>query len=488
MSRITAFFIRIGFTGILILLTAVYPTLLAQSIHSDSIWTFDQIRIDLNDDNIPDYLGKDVTITGLANINSGILHEKFLQAFIQNDSSGMSIFSEEITTPFLVGDSLVIHGYIDQYNGLTEVQVNSYSVYPASSVPPAPESLNSAIEDPAGHLGMLAEGTGRIINKGATFNGKYIIISPEQTDDSIMVYVSNFHALYKDFNFGVLREGDVVNVKGIITEYNPEFPDQRTYKLFLRTPDDLEYENLPRFYWYLILSVIGISILVIVGWVFVLRKRVNAKTQEIQRSLNEKETLLREIHHRVKNSLAIVSGLIELQLESTNSEEAKNVLKDSQSRINSIGLIHEKLYQTESLAEVDLGNYLKDLVEAINNTFSESEGEIAINFDLDTIKAEPDKVIPCGLLISELVVNAFKHAYKHKEQGRLDVTLKRSDGSILLRISDNGPGLPDDFDIEKGESLGTMLISSFADQLGATMDIDSKEGRGTTFTFKFPDS
>lgn len=486
MSKINSFLIRIGFAGIFILMMMIPSSVLSQSTPPDSIWTFKQVRTDLDNDGIPDFLGEDVTVTGIANINSGILHEKFLQAFIQNDSSGMSIFTEEIETPFQVGDSLVINGYIDQYNGLIEVQVNSYQVHPISSPSPAPKPLNTVVKDPAGYLGMMAQGTGRVIDKGTTFNGKYIIISPPQSSDSIMVYVSNFHVLYEDFNFEILRVGDVVKVKGIITEYNPEFPDLRTYKLFLRTPADLEYENLPIFYWYVILSILAISILLIIGWVFVLRQRVNAKTHQIQKSLKEKETLLREIHHRVKNSLAIVSGLIELQLGSTESEEAKSILQDSQNRINSIGLIHEKLYQTESLADIDLGNYIKDLVESINSTFSEYQGDVIIRFDLDTIKAEPDKVIPCGLLISELVVNAFKHAYKNGKQGRLDITLKKLNGNILLKVSDNGPGLPDDFDIKKGDSLGTMLITSFSDQLGAKMEINTEEGKGTTFTFEFP--
>lgn len=485
MSKHTSSFIRIGLLWNFLLMTAISPSVLAQTTPPDSIWTFEQIRTDLDNDKVPDFLGDTVTVTGIANINSGILHEKFLQAFIQNDSSGMSIFSEEIETPFQVGDSLVLSGYIDQYNGLVEVQVSSYTVLPATNAPPAPKPLNSVVKSPARYLGMMAEGTGSVIEKGTTFNGKYVIISLKETGNTIMVYVSNFHIFYEDFNFGLLREGDAVNVKGIITEYNPEFPDLRTYKLFLRTPADLEYESLPRFYWYLILSILAVTILVAVGWVIVLRKRVNAKTQEIQKSLTEKETLLREIHHRVKNSLAIVSGLIELQLGSTDSEEAKTVLQDSQNRINSIGLIHEKLYQTESLADVDLGNYLKDLVNAIDSTFSE-QGNITINFDLDSVKADPDKVIPCGLLMSELVVNAFKHAYKNGDQGKLDITLKNNNGSILLKVSDNGPGLPDDFDINKTDSLGSMLISSFTDQLGAEMNIDSQEGKGTTFTFEFP--
>lgn len=488
MSKITSVLDHLIFTGILTLLVVFPFSATAQTTPSDSIsfWSFAQIRTDLNGDQVPDHKGENIFVTGIASINSGILHEKFLQAFIQNDSSGMSIFAQDIETPFQVGDSLVIQGYIAQYNGLIEVQVNSYTVYPSTSGLPDPKPLATVAENPSHYLGMMAEGTGRVIEKGSTFNGKYLILSLEETRKSMMVYVSNFHVSYKDFDFEVLSPGDVIHVKGIITEYNPEFPEQRSYKLFLRTPADLEFKWLPRLYWYGILSVLAIVFLGAVGWIFGLKRRVNTKTRDIRKSLEEKDMLLREIHHRVKNSLAIVSGLIELQLESTKNEEAINVLQDSQNRIHSVGLIHEKLYQTESLSDIDLGNYIKDLVEAIHGTFTEFQDDVILKFDLDTIEADPDRVIPCGLLVNELVINAYKHAFKKGKQGRLDITLKQQNGQILFQISDNGPGLPSDFKMDKDGSLGTMLIASFADQLNAKMEIDSKEGNGTTFTFTIP--
>jgi two-component sensor histidine kinase len=488
MSKYTLAFYRFVLSGILTLLIAFPITVAAQTTPPDSVWTFDGIRADLDGDQVPDNKGQQVTITGIANINSGILHEKFLQAFIQNDSSGMSIFAQDIETPFKAGDSLFVKGYIDQYNGLTEVQVNSYTVQPSASGLPAPKPLPEVANNPSAYLGMMSEGTGRVIEKGTTFNGKYLIISLDESGKSMMVYVSNFHVFYKDFNFERISHGDVIHVKGIITEYNPEFPERRSYKLFLRSPSDLKYERLPRFYWLIILSIAGIMALVTIGWIIVLRRRVDSKTKDIRRSLKEKDMLLREIHHRVKNSLAIVSGLIELQLGNTEHEAARNVLQDSQNRIHSIGLIHEKLYQTESLSDIDLGNYIKDLVNAIHETFTEFKEDVILTFDLDPIQADPDMVIPCGLLINELVVNAYKHAFKKGKQGQLEIALKDQNDTIKLTVSDNGPGLPADFELAQDGSLGTMLIASFADQLNAEMKIDAEEGKGTTFTFIIPRS
>lgn len=454
-------------------------------VHSDSIWTYSKIRADVNNDDTLDHLGAEVSITGIANINSGLLHEHYLQAFIQNDSAGMSIFAMRIDTPFEVGDSLVVRGKIQRYNGLAEVNADSYQVFKNIRSALTPEPLSAAISDPSQYLGMLVEGEGSVIEKGNTFNGKFVRISQENQMGSMMVYVSNFHRLYEDFDLDILRIGDTISVKGIITEYNPEFPNERTYKLFLRTPDDLRYASVPQFYLYLLFGGVVIASFIIIGWVIILRRRVDSKTSEIQHSLKEKDVLLREIHHRVKNSLSIVSGLLELQLESTNSKEARSVLQNSQSRIHSVALIHEKLYQTESLSDIELDNYIRELVEAIHGTFNDYKKDVVLSFDLEKVELDIDRVIPCGLLINELVVNAFKHAFSIGKKGTLHFNLKTQNENILLTVSDNGPGLPKRFEQNKDESLGTMLIDTFAAQLDGQMEIETNS-KGTSFIFTFP--
>ena len=451
----------------------------------DSLWTFSEIRSDTNGDNKLDHLGKEVSITGIANISSGLLHEHYLQAFIQNDSAGMSIFAMEIETPFVPGDSIVATGIIERYNGLAEVHIDSYRVYESASTLKK-HSLSEAIEAPEQHLGMLVKGEGKVIEKGSTFNGKFIRISIGGSSKSMMVYVSNFHRLYDEFNFELPRMGDEVSVVGIITEYNPEFPDERTFKLFLRTPEDLDIKGIPQFYLYMIAGASMLLMAWVVGWIVVLRKTVKKKTKEIQSSLDQKEVLLREIHHRVKNSLAIVSGLIELQEGSTESREAQEVLKDSQARIKSVALIHEKLYKTDSLSEIQLNTYIKDLVRTIHKTFTDYREVVVLSFDLDEVLLETDRVIPCGLLINELVVNAYKHAFSKNRPGMLEITLKRKEDELILTVSDNGPGLPDEFIPGKDDSIGSLLIQSFSSQLGATINLGNKKEEGAEFTFRFP--
>ena len=454
-------------------------------MQTDSIWSYDKIRMDSNQDDTLDYLGREVKITGVANIASGLLHEHYLQAFVQNDSAGMSIFAMDITQPFEVGDSLVATGEIRRYNGLAEVHINSYQVFDGVSGAPSPKSLEKAIYNPQKYLGMLVKGEGKIIEKGTVYNGKYLRISPSDTARaSMMVYVSNFHHLYKQFDFDVLSIGDKISVRGIITEYNPDFPEQRTYKLFLRTPEDLEYADLPRYYWMLFIGGLVVISIVVGVWIMVLRRQVEKKTQDLQQSLEEKEVLLREIHHRIKNSLSILSGLIGLQMDSTEDRQAQSVLQDSQSRIQSMALIHDKLYQTDSLSDIKLDEYLQELVEAIHGTFVEFQDSVELRFQMEQADIDIDKVVPCGLLINELVVNAFKHAFTPEKEGVLEISLEKNNGQVELEVADNGPGLPEDFTLDSKDSLGSMLIKTFATQLQAETEIKNREG-GTAFKFTF---
>jgi two-component sensor histidine kinase len=467
---------------VLLTIVLVEPAIAQKQV--DQFSPYSKVRVDRDNNDTLDYLGDPISITGVANIDTGLLHEHYLQAFVQNDSAGMSIFAEEIEEQFVVGDSIVAHGHIQRYNGLAEVSVDSYSVYPNAGRLPEPESLMNAIREPQKYLGMLVQGSGTIVEKGSTFNGKYVRLSPSESSSlTMMVYVSNFHRLYEKFDFDVLSIGDEISVTGIISEYNPEYPERQTYKFFLRTPDDLSYNSLPRFYWFAGGGfMVGIFVLV-AGWILMLRRQVDKQTKEIKQSLKEKDALLREIHHRVKNSLSIVSGLIGLQLDSTDDETAQNVLQNSQSRIQSVALIHDKLYQTESLDDVELDSYLRELVETLHGTFSEYSDSVDLEFQMEPINIDVDKVIPCGLLINELVVNAYKHAFSQQEQGILKITLHKEGSNAKLSISDNGPGLPEDFDMQSSDSLGTMLIDTFAAQLNAETEIDGKSGTKYVFTF-----
>lgn len=452
---------------------------------ADSTWSYNSIRTDIDGDGVPDFLGEKVIVTGIVNAASGLFHEQYLQTFIQNDTSGISIFAYNIDKPIVAGDSIKAWGFIDTYNGLVEVQVDSFQIIKKTELH-APLPLESAIKSPAKYLGVLAEGDGIIIDKGTTFNGKYLVITQPGQTGSIMVYVSNFHTRFSGFNFKVLNIGDEIAVKGTITEYNPEVPDEKNYKIFLRTPSDLSYIGLPGYYVRMIIWVVlGVVGLLAVIYLF-LQYRIKTKTKQIQLSLKQRELLLKEIHHRVKNSLSIVSSLIEMQSMQTDNQETNQILHNSQSRIQSIALIHDKLYKTEALNEINLDVYIQDLVESIHKTFTAVNERVNLNFDLDPVQIDSEQVIYFGLLINELVVNSYKHAFNNQDKGELKVSLKKENNHISLTVSDNGPGLPKKFDPSDDESLGSMLINTFAANLKAKMNISAPKGDGTSFTFTIP--
>ena len=211
-------------------------------------------------------------------------------------------------------------------------------------------------------------------------------------------------------------------------------------------------------------------------------KRKDAEKQ-ITKSLKEKEILLAEIHHRVKNNLAVISGMLQMQMWETEDEAAVNVLKDSQLRVQSIALIHEKLYQSESLSYIEFDKYLRDLIEAISSTYLSSEKRIEINTELEEIPLNVNQAIPFSLLINELVVNAYKHAFKKKETGEIRLILNQKEGQILLKISDNGPGLKEESNLSQKNSLGMTLVDTLVSQLEGSIKSYNEDGATFEITF-----
>jgi len=202
----------------------------------------------------------------------------------------------------------------------------------------------------------------------------------------------------------------------------------------------------------------------------------------LDQSLKEKEMLLSEIHHRVKNNLSIVSSLIELQ-KGTREEITEADLKDIQDRIRSIALVHEKLYQAETLAEVDLSIYIEDLLKMIESSLGSKQKNVEIVSDLDSVIIDNKKAVPVGLLINELVNNCYKYAFVDKESGQINISLKKKDQDIVLKVEDNGAGLPANFEDKSKESLGMTLVRAFTRQLKG--DLDFKSDQGTKFKFRF---
>jgi two-component sensor histidine kinase len=200
-------------------------------------------------------------------------------------------------------------------------------------------------------------------------------------------------------------------------------------------------------------------------------------------ALREKETLLAEVHHRVKNNLAVISGLLNLQMHTVTNQYTRDVLLDCKTRVASMALVHEKLYRSHSLAEIDLHSYLPDLINEIRNSFLDSGEHIKVDLSIPHVFMTVSEAIPCGLILNELITNAFKHAFGEQKNAEIQISIRRQDKELLLDVSDNGKGMPAEIQPEKAETLGLILIQSLVDQLGGKYTF--KNNNGTQFSLIF---
>ena len=223
------------------------------------------------------------------------------------------------------------------------------------------------------------------------------------------------------------------------------------------------------------------------GTVFVVTNITELKEAEedIKKSLVEKGLMLAEIHHRVKNNLAVVSGLLQLQVSQSKSEDVTKALSDSQHRIQSIALVHEKLYSNESLAYIEYDKYIEDLVKTIRSTYVSKEKEIQVETNLEPISLNINQAIPSSLLINEILVNCFKHAFSNQEKGNIHIQIQEEKSTVEVTITDDGKGI-DINDFNDSESLGVTLIKTLTSQLMGTYTLEPREDKpGTIFKVSF---
>lgn len=207
--------------------------------------------------------------------------------------------------------------------------------------------------------------------------------------------------------------------------------------------------------------------------------------EQVKKSLREKEILLSEIHHRVKNNLAVISGILHLQAYETDNEQVAKALSESQARIQSISLVHEMLYHSDTLSFIDYRSYVNDLVQAITSMHINESKNISVTSDVDNFSLDINKAIPCSLLLNEIIVNSFKHAFEGIDEGEIRISMKEKDQIINLVVEDNGLGL-DDNGMKKSDNLGTTLIKTLASQLNGEYKVSAgKNGVGTKVEITF---
>lgn len=217
----------------------------------------------------------------------------------------------------------------------------------------------------------------------------------------------------------------------------------------------------------------GFVILAAVFLIVLLKARTKSN-QVIAKSLGEKETLLKEIHHRVKNNLQVISSLLSLQSRYIEDEVAQEAVNEGQNRVKSMALIHQKLYQNDNLMGVEVLDYVQNLTSALRSTYGITSEKVEVNYDVEALNIDVDTIIPIGLILNELISNSFKHAFPDERTGSLIIGLKQKEKTLELTVKDDGVGTTKD--VEKSDSFGMRMIRSLAMKLEAEVSYDFSSG------------
>lgn len=310
---------------------------------------------------------------------------------------------------------------------------------------------------------------------------------------------NNFESAYKYLNVyvglrdSIYSEEKIRQVKELEMTY--DFRQKQTTDS-LKSEEKLsllsvgyEYEAALQKRSYLIMLSIGIGILIIACITYYsllhqkkLSKLLEVKSRQVETELQQKELLLAEIHHRVKNNFQILSSLLELQSKGVEDEATKELISEGKNRVRSMALIHNQLYNTDSLT-IYLSEYLHNLVSEIQRSFDNSASEVVISV-AEEYTVDIDTMVPLGLIANELVTNSFKYAFQSTETLSLKISLSKNEGFDLLTVRDNGPGLPNAFDIKKTKSTGIWLVSRLALQLHGHYEYEYDNGAVFRIYFK----
>jgi len=218
---------------------------------------------------------------------------------------------------------------------------------------------------------------------------------------------------------------------------------------------------------------------------FSMQTKAAQTNMELERRVHEKDILLSEIHHRVKNSLQVVSSLLSLESARIQDPSIKEMLQGSQNRIRSMALIHQTLYQSKDFARVDFHAFLLSFVPTLIQSYSVQPGQVALAFHVAEVRLPIDAAIPCGLIVNELISNALKHAFPEGRVGTIHISfMQDNDNHATLSVEDDGIGIPDDFSFERSDTLGVQLVYLLAGQLAGTVSFTRSEPTG--FVVRFP--
>ncbi len=289
--------------------------------------------------------------------------------------------------------------------------------------------------------------------------------------DSALYYIQEYLPI-KD---AVLNTNIGEQLSEIETKYETEKKELEINRLALKT--ELSDSRIERQLIIIIASLLSIGILFTLFFrVRSKNKKINEQNAIISTALKEKEILLKEIHHRVKNNLQVISSLLSIQSRSISDVKAKEAIQEGRSKVHSMSLIHQNLYQKGNLAGIQMNDYLPKLSRNLFDTYNISGDQIELKTDITKITLDVDTVIPIGLIVNELITNSLKYAFPNEQKGIVEVKLKKDKDQLILEVLDNGIGLDVNELTKKKDSFGHSLIRAFKNKLGAVIKIDSKQG------------
>ena len=336
----------------------------------------------------------------------------------------------------------------------------------------------------------------------------YDITDRIQAEKNLQIQKKNYHALFTSVNEGVSRHGIVYNQQGKAIDYkilemNPAFtqilgikaeeavgklasqvygrgkpPYLDKYLNVVETGEPVTFET----YFSLMEKHFRISVFSPgkgqFATLFADITKQKKIEEQIKASLREKEILLREIHHRVKNNMQVIITLLDLQSKNITDQQTADLFQESQNRIRAMALVHEQLYNTKDFADIDFKGYVETLSHSLLRSYGLKSSRISLHVDVADTSLDLETAIPCGLIINELVSNSLKYAFPEEREGEIRVAFhSTNDNELVLEVSDNGIGIPDNLDIENTESLGLRLVTMLAkDQLNGTIDLDITGG------------
>lgn len=205
--------------------------------------------------------------------------------------------------------------------------------------------------------------------------------------------------------------------------------------------------------------------------------------KKLEVALEEKELLVKEIHHRVKNNLMVISSLLNLQAAYIKDKAALNIFRDSQNRAKSMALIHERLYHSTDLKRIDFGDYIRSLATDLFHTYIHNPN-INLNLNVENIMVDINTAVPLGLIVNELTTNSMKHAFPNDNLGEIKVQFYSEDENLILKVSDDGVGIPEDLDVKNTDTLGLKLVNSLTTQINGEIELDRSNGTEFKITFK----